>query len=383
MGGEMKKEYLTKIRSRYNKGEKGEKTAILDEFCAVCGYQRKYAIRLLSRTLRRPRKKPGRKPRYGPETVAPLKRIWFTADQVCSKKLVAAIPLWLPYYDAEYGPLDPEIRQNLLDLSPASIDRLLGPTRAKQTTKGLSATKPGTLLRNQIPIRTGNWDITKPGFLEADTVAHCGNSIDGNFVWSLTFTDIYSGWTEIRAIWNKGAHGVITELTDVESRLAFPLLGFDCDNGSEFLNHHLLRYLTERRQPVTFTRGRPYHSNDNAHVEQKQWTHVRQLLGYERFSNADLVEPINNLYTKEWSLFQNYFCPTLKLESKERINSKYRRRYSKPQTPYQRLLDSPDVTPEAKDYLRMTYQTLNPFRLKRAIERKLKIVFNIHNGGRL
>ncbi len=222
------------------------------------------------------------------------------------------------------------------------------------------------------------WDIRRPGYLEADTVAHCGNSMEGDFVWSLTFTDIYSGWTENRATWNRGAQGVLTQIRDVEISLVFPILGFDCDNGSEFLNYPLFRYWTGRNAPVSFTRGRPYHTNDSAHVEQKNWTHVRQLLGYDRFSNPDLVEPINSLYTHEWSQFQNFFCPTLKLESKERINSKIRRRYGKPQTPAERLLACPDVTPEAKQRLRETLRSLNPFHLREAIERKLKMIFNLH-----
>jgi hypothetical protein len=380
MGPEAKREYVKAIRGRYRKAEKKRKTVILDEFCEVCGYQRKYAIRLLNRRARAPRKKPGPKPQYGPDVRLIVKRIWLAAEQICSKRLKPALALWLPYYEQEYEPLSDELREKVLRLSPATIDRLLAPVRVKAKPKGLCGTRPGTLLRNQIPIRTSNWDITRPGFLEADTVAHCGNSMAGDFIWTLTFTDIFSGWTENRAIWNRGAHGVIAQVKDVEAHLAFPLLGFDCDNGSEFLNHHLLRYLTERKRPVAFTRGRPYRSNDNAHVEQKQWTHVRQLLGYDRFSNSDLIEPINDLYTREWSLFQNFFCPTLKLESKVRINSKYRRKYEEPKTPCQRLLESPHVSPEAKELLRRTLAPLNPFRLKRGIERRLKIIFNLHRS---
>ncbi len=185
------------------------------------------------------------------------------------------------------------------------------------------------------------------------------------------------GWTENRATWNRGARGVLTQIQDMETSLVFPILGFDCDNGSEFLNYHLFRYWTGRNSPVSFTRGRPYHTNDSAHVEQKNWTHVRQLLGYDRFSNPDLVEPINGLYAHEWSQFQNFFCPTLKLESKERIHSKIRRRYGKPQTPAERLLECPDVTCEAKQRLRDTLRSLNPFQLREAIERKLKMIFNL------
>lgn len=391
-----KREYLRAIRSRYRKAGKEEKGRILDEFCAVCGYQRKYAIRLVNRPEGSPgpaegrvaEKKRGPKPRYGPQVLEVVKRIWLAAvlslskgvDQICSKRLEMAIPFWLPHYEREYGELPDEIWEKVLDLSPATIDRLLRPIRVPHRPKRLWGTKPGTLLRNQIPIRTSNWDITQPGYLEADAVAHCGNSMAGDFIWSLTFTDIYSGWTENRATWNRGAHGVLTQVKEMESSLVFPLLGFDCDNGAEFLNHHLLQYFTKRKLPVSFTRGRPYHINDNAHVEQKHWTHVRQLLGYDRFDNPNLVEPINSLYANEWSLFQNFFCPTLKLESKERINSKYRRRYRTPQTPCQRLLECPDVSPKAKQHLRDTFASLDPFALKEAIERKLKMIFNLHWG---
>jgi hypothetical protein len=296
---------------------------------------------------------------------------------MCSKKLQAAIPLWLPFYEQEYGCLDADIKAKLLTISPSTIDRILKPVRVTGKTKGLCGTKPGTLLKKQIPIKTHNWDVSKPGFFEADTVAHCGNSLSGNFVWSLTFTDIYSGWTENRAVWNKGSYGVFTQIKDIEAAIAFPILGFDCDNGSEFLNHHLLRYFTNRPQsPIQFTRSRPYKKNDNAHVEQKNWTHVRQLLGYDRFDKPELVALINDLYKNAFSLSANYFCPTLKLKEKQRVNSKYIKKYYPPKTPYQRLLDSEHITPEAKQLLSLSYQSLNPFKLKKTIALKLKIIFN-------
>lgn len=377
MSRDAKKQYLLAIRARYRQAGKKKKGRILDEFCAVCGYERKYAIRLLNRHRKSPRKKPGPPRKYGPEVVEIVKEIWFATDQLCSKRLVAALPLWLPHYRDKQGALSEEVRQKILEISPATVDRLLRPVRAKLQPKGLSGTRPGTLLRTQIPIRTSNWDITQPGFLEADSVAHCGNSLAGNFVWSLTFTDICTGWTENRAIWNKGAEGVIAQVKSVESSLVFPILGFDCDNGAEFLNHHLFRYFTDRKPSVAFTRSRPYHRNDNAHVEQKQWTHVRQLLGYDRFDNPALVDRINDLYCLEWSQFQNFFRPSAKLQRKERLNSKYTRYYDTPTTPYQRLLQSPYLSDDAKQQLTSTFRSLNPFLLKKNIDRKLKRVFNL------
>lgn len=374
-----RREYLEAIGKRYRKATRKEKSIILGEFCATCGYNRKYAIRLLrKKLLPAPNRKPGPVPIYAKEQLLlPLKRIWFATDQMCSKKLKAAIPLWLPFYEGEYEPLLPDLRQKLLAMSAATIDRLLKPLRALYK-KGRCSTKPGTLLKNQIPIKTHNWDVTKPGYFEADTVAHCGNSMAGDFVFSLTFTDIFSGWTENRAVWGKGSQGVLRQIKNIEEKIVFPVLGFDCDNGSEFLNHHLVKYFTDRpKAPVQFTRSRPYRKNDNAFVEQKNWTHVRQLLGYDRFDNPDLVPVINDLYLNEWSLFNNYFCPTLKLKEKQRVNSKYTKKYEPPQTPYQRLLDSDDVSIDAKRILGSVYNSLNPFKLKRKIDEKLKAVFHI------
>ena len=374
-----RREYLEAIGKRYRKATRKEKSIILGEFCATCGYNRKYAIRLLrKKLLSAPNRKPGPVPIYAKEQLLlPLKRIWFATDQMCSKKLKAAIPLWLPFYEGEYEPLLPDLRQKLLAMSAATIDRLLKPLRALYK-KGRCSTKPGTLLKNQIPIKTHNWDVTKPGYFEADTVAHCGNSMAGDFVFSLTFTDIFSGWTENRAVWGKGSQGVLRQIKNIEEKIVFPVLGFDCDNGSEFLNHHLVKYFTDRpKTPVQFTRSRPYRKNDNAFVEQKNWTHVRQLLGYDRFDNPDLVPVINDLYLNEWSLFNNYFCPTLKLKEKQRVNSKYTKKYEPPQTPYQRLLDSDDVSIDAKRILGSVYNSLNPFKLKRKIDEKLKAVFHI------
>lgn len=368
-----RRDYLEAIRNRYRKAGRKEKSFILGGFCAICGYNRKYAIRLLRKKhLPSSKRKPGPDFRYDREQLLlPLKRIWFATDQMCSKKLKAAVPLWLPFYEDENEPLLPDVRQKLLAMSPATIDRLLKPLRAIHK-KGRCATKPGTLLK------THNWDVTKPGYFEADTVAHCGNSMAGDFVFSLTFTDIFSGWTENRAVWGKGSQGVLRQIRNIEERIAFPILGFDCDNGSEFLNHHLVRYFTDRpKAPVQFTRSRPYRKNDNAFVEQKNWTHVRQLLGYDRLENPELVPVINDLFMNEWSLFNNYFCPTLKLKEKQRINSRYIKKYESPQTPFQRLLDSNDVSNEAKKALVKVYNSLNPFKLKRKIDDKLKSIFHI------
>lgn len=381
LGYDEKKAYLEEIRARYRKAHKKLKATILDEFCAVCGYHRKHAIRLLwapFRRIKRIAKKRGIVSAYNNTSILePLTKLWLATNQMCSKKLKVALPLWLPFYEDEFGELNEETKSKLLTISAATIDRVLKPGKVKYKRKGLCGTKPGSLLKNQIPIRTDNWDITKPGFCEADTVAHCGNSLAGDFVWSLTFTDIFSGWTENRAVWNKGSFGVIEQIKDIEEKLPFKLLGFDCDNGSEFLNYHLIKYFGDRpkEKMVQFTRSRPYHKDDNAHVEQKNWTHVRQFLGYDRFGDKRLVKLINELYSNEYNLLQNYFCPSMKLVSKKRINSKYHKKYDQPQTPCQRLLASADITLEIKQKLIATYNLLNPFTLRRCIENKLKNIF--------
>jgi hypothetical protein len=378
MGKNERRAYLKAVLERYQMASKKAKSVILDEFCAVCDYNRKYAIRLLNRRRKRSKRRSGRKPVYhSPELLRALKRIWLVTDQMCSKRLVAAIPLWLPFYEQAYEKLSDKTENQLRSISAATIDRMLAPTRALTRRRGLCATKPGSLLRNQIPIRTHNWDISQPGFMEADTVAHCGNSLAGNFIWSLTLTDIHTGWTECRATWNNGADGVIKQIKNIQASLPFELRGFDCDNGSEFLNYHLLRYFTDHKPKIKFTRSRPYKKNDNAHVEQKNWTHVRHLLGYDRLDNPELVDMINKLYTKQWSLYQNHFCPTLKLKEKKRINSKYYKKYETPKTPYKRIIESKYFSLEKKKTLENSHQTLDPFKLKQHINRQLKGIFKL------
>ncbi len=375
MGSKSKREYLLAIRERYRKANRESKSLILSEFCQVCGYNRKYAIRILNRRTKQPKKKPGPRPIYDGAVIVHLKRLWLASDQMCSKRLVKMTELWLPYYEPEYGVIVPDVKAKLLKLSPATIDRILRPVKVRYKLKGKCTTKPGKLLRNVIPIRPDKASIDKPGFLEADSVAHCGNSIAGEFVWSITYTDICSAWTENRAVWGKGSAGFVAQTKDVEENLPFSITAFWSDNGSEFMNYHFFRYFAERKLPINFSRSRPYKKNDNAHVEQKNWTHVRQLLGYDRFDKPELVALINNLY-KTWSLFQNHFCPTRKLKEKIKINSKYIKKYDDPDTPYQRLLDSQHVTDEAKQKLRAVHSALNPFSLKKEIDKKLKKIFN-------
>ena len=374
--------YLEQLKKRYIGSDRKAKALILDEFCSNSGFHRKHAIRLLSKSSSKKKAKNkaaggrGRKKIYDPSLLlAPLKQIWFATDQMCGKRLKAAIPMWLPFYETSYGVLPPCAQQQLLIMSAATFDRLLMPSRIKFP-KRMCGTKPGSLLKKHIPISTDQWNESRPGFFEADTVAHCGASLMGDFVWSLTFTDICTAWTENRAVWGKGSVGVCDAIKDIEQCLAFPILGFDSDNGDEFLNWHLVRYFQNREKPVQFTRSRPYHSDDNAHVEQKNWTHVRQIFGYSRIENHTVLELMNDVYRNECSLLHNYFYPTIKLEDKQRVNAKIIKRFEKkPKTPYQRIMESEHIDQETKDKLTSVFKTLNPFDLKKSLELKLKNIF--------
>lgn len=368
--------YLKKLKIRYFKANRKGKSQILEEYCRTSGRHRKHIIRLLNGPpLARKDAPISRKKKYeSSRLLEPLKHIWLATDQMCSTRLKAAIPLWLPYF-VRLKELEEEVKTQLLTMSERTIDRLLKPVRSKYPRR-IGGTKPGSLLRKQIPIKTDQWTEDRPGFVEADTVAHCGTSLMGNFIWSLTLTDIYSGWTENAAVWNKGAAGVLAQIGQIEINLPFKILGFDSDNGGEFLNHHLMKYLQERGEPIQFTRSRPYHKGDNAHVEQKNWTHVRQLFGYYRLENAGLVELMNDLYQNELSLLHNYFYPSIKLKDKERIQSKIKKKYFPPQTPYQRLQASEYLNDLEKQKLKNIFNSLDPFELQKMIQKKLKRIFS-------
>ena len=370
---------LNHVRFRYKRAKRAEKTKILDEFCAISHFHRKHAIRLLNGSEHTTREKVGRKKHYSdPKLLEVLKQVWLATDQLCGKRLKPALPYWLSHYEKHYGIIPEQVKEDLLVISAASIDRLLRPFRSGNRRR-LSGTKPGSLLKKQIPIKTDQWNEKTPGFVEADTVAHCGLSLQGDFVWSLTLTDICTAWTENRAVWNKGAEGVVSQIRDIESHLPFELLGFDSDNGSEFLNYHLLRYFQEERyKQVQYTRSRPYHKDDNAHVEQKNWSHVRRVFGYDRFDNRKIVTLMNDLYKNELSLLQNFFYPTIKLKEKVRVNAKIKKTYEKtPKTPYERVLESKAISLEKKAQLTEQFLQLDPFVLNKRIEEKLKKIFHL------
>ena len=374
---------LVKVEAeRYRKARKKEKGRILDDLIAMSGYNRWYAVGLLrgqgktiqvGRRLRLVgelgRSTKRRRPRiYDGVVLEGLKKIWAILDFVCGKRLAAIIPEVIPVLERHHEiALEVATRQKLLSISPATIDRLLAAERRKFALRGRAGTKPGTLLKRQIPIRTfAEWNEARPGFVEIDLVGHDGGDASGDFCQTLNVTDVASGWTENAAVINKAQVWVFEALKDVRARLPFPLLGIDSDNGSEFINHHLLRYCQQEK--ITFTRGRAGKKNDGCFVEQKNYSVVRRAVGYARYDSPAQQRLLNTLYG-HLRLYTNYFQPVMKLERKERIGSKVKKTYDDPQTPYRRLLTAPGITESMRQRLQAEYATLNPAQLKREITR--------------
>lgn len=371
-------ECFERFRLRYLRAGRKQKSEMLQSFCELTSCHRKHAIRLLrKREPGRPseQQRRGRKSRYGSlEFINTLKALYRVTDRMCSVLLKGAIPLWLPAVEKHRGAVSEETREKLLQVSARTIERLLRAHKAKFP-KPKCGTKPGTIKREEIPIRQGIWEERHPGFLEADTVAHCGTSLMGQFVWTLDMTDIATHWTECRAVWHKAAQGVVSAVQEIENALPFELLGFDCDNGSEFLNRYLIKHFTvdhPRKHIIQLTRSREYRKNDNAHVEQRNWSHPRQLFFRERIDFIPLVEVMNDIYRNEFSHLRNHFYPTMKLDEKVMVLSRYRRVYRGAVTPYERVMNSTDVPEARKDALRAVHETLDPITLRQELERKLR-----------
>jgi hypothetical protein len=347
------------------------KGALLDEFCELTGYHRKYAIALFGSPPAAPGNRPVRRSRgriYDAAVERILVIIWEAAGYPWSARLKAILPLWLPWVVARFD-IDADLESQLSSISPRTIDRVLREHKDKIKRGRFGRTKPGTLLKHHIPIKTDNWDVSEPGYAEIDCVAHCGNFAFGDFANSVNLTDIHTAWTETRAVLGKAQQRVSAVIDEIREALPFLLLGLDCDNGSEFINHHLFKYCEANQ--IQLTRGRPYKKNDNAHIEQKNWTHVRRILGYARFDTAPVVEAINDLYANELRLWMNFFQPTVKLVGKERVGARFVRRYDAPQTPLDRVLASTSVDGETKATLRNQRAALDPFTLSQRIDQKL------------
>jgi|APFre7841882793_1041355.scaffolds.fasta_scaffold08006_2 hypothetical protein len=366
--------------ARYQKASKKKKGAILDEFIALTGYDRCYASYLLKNHGRkvwinnkvivvgdiRKRHKRQRQRTYGEDVLKALKQIWLIMDCICGKRLRPMLKEILAILQRHKEiKVRGEIKKKLLRISASTIDRILRPERKKYEIKGRSLTKPGTLLKHQIPIRTfSDWDEQKPGFVEIDLVGHEGGNPRGDFIQTLNVTDVCTGWTDMQAVKNKAQIWVFEALKDIRGRLPFDLLGIDSDNGGEFINDHLVRFC--REEQITFTRSRSYRKNDNCFIEQKNYTIVRRYVGYARYETDIAQKLLNELYG-HLRLYVNFFQPVMKLIQKTRIGSRVRKKYDEPQTPYQRVLASPFVPEKKKETLRQQYVQLNPAALRRKI----------------
>jgi hypothetical protein len=375
MSKNTRNEVLTKLRQRYQNAGKEHRSKLLDQAQQLLGYHRKAAIRALRSTPRdpAPRIVTGRPLSYEPGMLLPwLRPIWAATDYACGRRLAAMLPEWIPAYEQHEKSMPAEAREKLLTASARTLDRLLEPLRGQGM--GRSTTRPGTLLRHQIPIRGSVWEENVAGWMEVDTVALCGGSVSGEFVWMVDGVDYATTWVELRAIWGRGQAATLAALQDMEKSLPFDLLGLDSDNGGEFINHHVIRWLQKRQSPVFFTRSRPYKKDDNAHVEQKNWTHVRQCFGYERYDNPELIEPMNVMVKGPYGQLLNYFHASLKLDHTERHNGKVRRIYGAAQTPFSRVMAAPQVSTAIKARLRRNKASLNPFALKQATVKSLKVI---------
>lgn len=370
-----KVEYLKNIYERYHKANKEEKGRILQEFCKVCHYHRKHAIRRLNEPLEKENKVRGKgASHYSPSCIQILQSIWEATGYLCSQRLKAALPLWLPHARKRFK-ISPETERQLLSISPRQMDRRLRNRKIQLKKRVYHTTRPGKLLKSMIPIRTHLGDIRLPGFLGLDTVAHCGNSNAGDFIFTLDATDIFTGWTERVAVLGKGQEGIIQALRQIQRALPCQLRGIHSDNGEEFINYHVLEFCKRFNPKIQFTRGRPNKKNDNAHVEQKNWTHVRQIFGWDRYQTLEASQAMNDLYANDLRLFQNLFQPSLKLAEKLRVGSKVVRHYDPPKTPLQRLLESKKFHKAKVKQLRRLSETLDPFELSAQIDAKLQKIF--------
>jgi len=378
VSAQAKREYVQAIYPRYRQAKRGDKGRILDEFCEVTGYHRKHAVRVLNGP---PPGAPGpprrRAVQYGPAVIEALRVIWEAAGYPWSLRLKALLPLWLPWARRRLR-LRPAVERQLVTISPRQMDRRLAPLRRQLVKRLYGRTKPGTRLKHHIPLRTDRWDVSSPGFTEIDLVAHCGSLGDGEFVHSLNLTDIHTTWVETAAVLGKSQHAVQAALEELRRALPFRLQGIDSDNGSEFINQHLWDYC--QAQEIQFTRGRPYKKDDNAHIEQKNWTHVRKLLGYVRYDSAVAQGAIHALYRQELRLFQNLFLPSVKLLRKERVGARVRRRYDAPRTPLERVLACPETRPEVAAQLCRQRDRLDPFVLAETITRQLDHIYALANS---
>lgn len=373
MGPQARWEYMKVIYARYRDARsRDEKGRILDEFCKTYRCHRKHALRVLNGpepAEQRPRRKSAPSAYGSPRLHHLLEQVWQATGNLCGQRLTAAMPVWMPWIKARLNASGEEQRL-LLAMSSATIDRRLRAVKQTLKRRIYGTTRPGSLLKHHIPIKTDCWDVDRPGYMEVDLVSHSGDCAEGDFAHTLNMTDVYTGWVERRCVLGKSQRVVLEAIDSIRKDLPFALLGLDSDNGSEFVNHHLWNYC--RRSPqIQFTRGRPYKKDDNAHIEQKNWTHVRKLLGYARYDRRDALGRINRLYRCELRWFQNLFLPSMRLVRKTRIGSKLRRVYDAPKTPLQRVIESRRGINERVSALAALQLRSDPFALSQLVERSL------------
>ena len=381
MSGKMIEKALNQFRRKYAVSTKEERSILLDSFCDVTGYHRKYAISLLRKPIKTsPKKKHARENHYSHKALLAIEQIWIAADFPWSQRLKALLPLWLPWAKKRMQWITSSIEDEILSISARQIDRRLKSKKMSLSRKMYGRTKPGTLLKHHIPIKTDSWDVTQPGFTEIDLVSHSGSNASGEFIHSFNMTDIYSGWVESMPLMGKSEFVTLAAIKVIRRDLPFPLLGIDSDNGSEFINHHLYKYCQKKH--IQFTRGRPYKKNDNAHIEQKNWTHIRRIMGYHRFDSDQEYDMIFDLYRKKLRIMMNLFQPCVKLVSKERVGAKTKRRYDDAMPPLDRLLEyhRSSNLPLSDELNRLVSlrETTDPFQLSDDIT---KLIEKIKNAG--
>lgn len=377
MGYQWKWGYMKNMYARYSKAKsRKEKSKILDEFCITYDCHRKHALRLLNAPApdeTKPARKI-RKPFYSNRIISIIDAVWQTSGYLWSRRLKTTIVLWMPWIEKRFH-LTPQEHHQLLSISPSQIDRRLKEKKQWIKKKVYGSTKPGILLKHQIPIKTDSWNIRLPGYVETDLVSHCGGCNSGHFGYTVNWTDILTQWVERRIVLGKGQESVFNALISMQNAMPFNLRGLDSDNGSEFINDHLYQYC--RNNKIAFTRSRPYKKDDNAHIEQKNGTHVRQILGYLRYETQQVIDAINSLYKNDLRIFQNYFQPSVKLIKKVTVGSKVKKIFDSPKTPFQRLVDSKKGDPEAIKTFYNIAKQFNPFELSSIIEKKLDAVFSM------
>jgi hypothetical protein len=372
-----KKELIKEVKPRYLKANKENKSKILDEFCKSTRYNRKYAITILQAKFDNDRiKNNGRKKRkstYANQVITTAIKVWEILDFPCGARLKPQLPPMIGALERHKEiSVSQKIKNLLKRISAKTLDRKLKKERQiRKLNRNRGTTARGSLLKSSIPIRITDWDTEKLGFAETDTVAHNGGDPSGEFIYSLDIVEIYSGWSEQYAVMGKGEEGVVKAMDEIEKDLPFDLLGLDSDSGGEFINWHLVRHCEKKN--IFFTRSRPDRKNDNAHIEERNNTRVRKLLGFGRFDTMEQLKAINDLYRGELRLYNNFFLPIMKIVSKEKINNSVcRKKYDEAKTPYQRLMACPQLSQKKKSELKKLYLSLNPAKLKNEIDKKIK-----------